>query len=383
MFTQPIMQEYCLYASEVAAFIGMNRYTSIDDIYVRLWERTFPKLYKSCHEQAEAAAGKTLRSVQAQASSDIVHADAQRRATAEQTLRAAIPRVAPAMLRAAVKRTLSADPLLGVLPPAEKRRRVEEGALAAARVAATAVDEVLADAKVSTPAVRVILLESTPAVATTKLAAMGVDTSLAASVSSRLSTAVVAIPVPTIGESIAAAAAQDVPPTTAVCGVLAGLLDAKAVDTARSAIQAASGTRLEAGSIQRAGVATGRTVDPPRQAYRKRIPCGEGCRVVLYGKVDGLRGDDEVVEAKQRQNRLFGRVIERERIQVYTYLFLAGRSRGTLLETYRAEQREYAVPFDPERWAGYRGQIQYGVVALHAILRDADARLTLLRRVLT
>ena len=89
-----------------------------------------------------------------------------------------------------------------------------------------------------------------------------------------------------------------------------------------------------------------------------------------------------MVEAKQRQNRLFGRVIERERIQVYVYMFLASRNRGTLLETYRDEQREYAVPFDPGRWAGYRGQSQHGINALHAILHDADARLALLRRAL-
>ena len=57
-------------------------------------------------------------------------------------------------------------------------------------------------------------------------------------------------------------------------------------------------------------------------------------------------------------------------------------AQGTLLETYRAEQWEYAIPFDPERWVGYRGPIQYGIVALHAILRDADARIALLLRVL-
>jgi len=30
------MQEYCLYVSEVAAFIGMNRYKSVDEVYVCL-----------------------------------------------------------------------------------------------------------------------------------------------------------------------------------------------------------------------------------------------------------------------------------------------------------------------------------------------------------
>ena len=64
-----IIQEYCLYASEVAAFIGMNQYKSVDEVYVCLWQRTFPKMCRACREQAEAAAGKTLRSVQAQATS--------------------------------------------------------------------------------------------------------------------------------------------------------------------------------------------------------------------------------------------------------------------------------------------------------------------------
>ena len=118
-------------------------------MYVCLWQRTFPKMYRACHEQAEAAAGKTLRSVQAHATSDIADAGTQRRAAADQSLRAAIPRIAPAMLHTTVKRYLAGDPLLGTLPPAEKRRRVEEGTQAATRAATTIVDEVLAEAKVS------------------------------------------------------------------------------------------------------------------------------------------------------------------------------------------------------------------------------------------
>ena len=378
------MQEYCLYASDVAAFIGENQYKTADTVYVDIWKRTFPTMYTACHEQAEAAAGKTLRSLQEQATIDIADADTRRRMVAHQSLCAAIPHVAPALLSTTVKRHLADDPLFDTLSPAEKRRRVDEGTQATTRAAAAIVDEVLTEAKVSptlVSAARSILLDSIPAVAIAKLAAIGVDAPLAQGVSARLTT-VVTIPVPTIGESIAAAAVQDVPPTAAVCGALSDILGVRAVQDARSAIQAASGTRLEAGSIHRAGLVTGRPVTLSRQAYRKRIPCGEGCRVVIYGKVDGLRGDTEVVEAKQRQNHLFGRVLERERVQVYVYLFLTDRTCGTLLETYRAEQREYAVPFDPEKWAGYRGRIQSGIVALHAILHDVEARIALLRRVL-
>lgn len=77
----------------------------------------------------------------------------------------------------------------------------------------------------------------------------------------------------------------------------------------------------------------------------------DGAPVTLLGKVDGrLEETGEVVEAKERRNRLFGRVVEYEKVQMHCYMHLTQTLRSVLRERHDDKTLDHVVPFDEEFW---------------------------------
>ena len=135
-----------------------------------------------------------------------------------------------------------------------------------------------------------------------------------------------------------------------------------------AAVNQGIGTRCEAAGLDLLERSTAKPVLKRNdQGFASSIRA-PGFVFKLYGKIDGLQ-DDVVVEHKQRQNHFMGRVIERERIQLYVYLFLTRRRRGLLVETFGGVQRHDAVEWDQRRWDGYHARIVQGMTKVHTTLR--------------
>ena len=67
--------------------------------------------------------------------------------------------------------------------------------------------------------------------------------------------------------------------------------------------------------------------------YTKELVRTDKYCIILKGKVDGISGDT-VVEAKNRQNRLFMELRDYERVQLEAYMFLTGYNKSVLTEHY-------------------------------------------------
>ena len=372
---------YCLFASEVAAFIGVNRYTSVDTTFAQVWERTFPEMFQNCLQLAEQRHGGPLHPPDVRAATAIAVVDARRSEVVVKTLRTAVRTLGPSAIRSSMKRILVDDPLLKEMPEGEKRRRLTE----CTRKYQETTESVIAAAVESMPdavaqeAKIILQTERDPVDAITALERIGVQ-----GITERVVTQVASTLVPTIQESIDAAVDGQTASCVAAMETVIGKDDQSTCKEVRSAVHTGLGTRQECASLDKFEARTGRPVTARNaRGYRKYTTCGEGCRVVICGRVDGLQGDDHVIEAKQRQGRLFGWLVEREKVQLYTYLYLTGRTKGTLVETFGGKQAEHHVEFDPDQWESYLERVHRGVRYLHEILHATDdsERVALLYRV--
>lgn len=80
----------------------------------------------------------------------------------------------------------------------------------------------------------------------------------------------------------------------------------------------------------------------------------------ISGKIDGMSShiNGEIVEVKNRQNRLFGFIPNYEMIQIQTYLRMTKSKKCHFVERYgSSESKSYEVLFDEERWES----IEYGL----------------------
>lgn len=97
---------------------------------------------------------------------------------------------------------------------------------------------------------------------------------------------------------------------------------------------------------------------------RKTLFSVSGIPVVLVGKVDGrLETSGEVVEAKERRNRLFGQVVGYERIQMHCYMHLTDTRRGILRERHNASAKNHFVDFDDMLWTSALEKLKEFVLA--------------------
>lgn len=382
---------YCVYASEIAALIGANRYKTRDDVMVRLWKKEQGEDFRLCKLQISTKAGRAVKSSEERAHEAVERVNASRAISTAATLQTAVLTTAPTDVENQVKHLISEDPLVSVMPSARKKQKIEFAVAEAKQAVTKAIQDACAD---KSQEVQTILESNPPSKAAEELQSAGCFdgdgdqcVAFATQVSNQVAATLVSkVSVPTIQESIRVAVESDERAAPTITALQAVVQDKEAVAAVQSQIHTGIGTRLEDASLNRYASKTQRPVVARNaQGYSKRIQCS-GWSFVIYGKVDGLQNDDclGVVEAKQRQNRLFGRIIEREKIQLYTYLFLTGRKRGTLVETYRDEQNSFHIEFDESEWAEYMRRIRDQMVEIHDLLTDEDntGRLQILERVL-
>jgi hypothetical protein len=94
--------------------------------------------------------------------------------------------------------------------------------------------------------------------------------------------------------------------------------------------------------------------------------------VKIGGRVDGIQ-EGCVIEHKQRRYRLFGYVSQRERIQLYVYMYLTGLQTGQLVETFGDKQQAHLVTFDQDVWNDYSARISDAVQELFNMLFEEDS----------
>lgn len=81
---------------------------------------------------------------------------------------------------------------------------------------------------------------------------------------------------------------------------------------------------------------------------RYTMPIYKNIRLVGY--IDGRTENGRIVEIKNRQNRLFGRVPEYERIQVQVYMKLTGTHTCMFIEQYKDKTNEFVIEFNESDW---------------------------------
>lgn len=85
--------------------------------------------------------------------------------------------------------------------------------------------------------------------------------------------------------------------------------------------------------------------------YVKRLFIWNNYEIKIKGMVDGIvQQTGEVVEVKERRNRLFHRVVDYEKVQLHCYMKLTNTKKALLRERFDEASLEYWVAFDDAFW---------------------------------
>jgi hypothetical protein len=84
--------------------------------------------------------------------------------------------------------------------------------------------------------------------------------------------------------------------------------------------------------------------------YKKELFKTDKCEVILCGRVDGISSNNELVETKNRRNRLFNRVPNYEKIQMECYMFLTGIEKCIHIENYEDKTNTEVYQHDETIW---------------------------------
>lgn len=87
-------------------------------------------------------------------------------------------------------------------------------------------------------------------------------------------------------------------------------------------------------------------------------------RVLVGGRVDGLLGDDTIVETKHRRNRLFNCIYNYEKVQIEIYLFLLDKKKCLHIENFNGESNQIYYDRDPDFLAEIKLQVQHRLIEL-------------------
>lgn len=87
------------------------------------------------------------------------------------------------------------------------------------------------------------------------------------------------------------------------------------------------------------------------RCVRRKMCTVSGFSVVLVGKADGVIAETgEIVEVKERREKLFQDMVEYERVQVHAYMALTKTQRALLRERFDAETADHWVEYDASFW---------------------------------
>ena len=128
------------------------------------------------------------------------------------------------------------------------------------------------------------------------------------------------------------------------------------IDHLRSRVYTSHGTRSEHKTSHKisASAEEGVRIVRDPKVYTLPLHTAGSKEFMLTGKIDRIEekpdGSRILVEIKNRANRLFGKVVEYENIQVQVYLQLLGLEHARLVEQYNQEIASYEVPRDDALW---------------------------------
>jgi len=130
---------------------------------------------------------------------------------------------------------------------------------------------------------------------------------------------------------------------------------AEVVEHLRSKVYTTHGTRSEDKTAEKVAVAEGVKWTKDNSFYTYDV-CEIGTdKFVVVGKIDRIEerpdGSKVLIEIKNRTNRLFGRVVEYEMIQVQMYLQMLGLVHARLVEQYNTQVLSHDITRDEEMWS--------------------------------
>lgn len=129
---------------------------------------------------------------------------------------------------------------------------------------------------------------------------------------------------------------------------------AEVVEHLRSRVYTTHGTRSEDKTAEKVAVDEGVTWTKDNAFYTHDVCEIGGAKFVVVGKIDRIEerpdGSKVLVEIKNRTNRLFGRVVEYEMIQVQMYLQMLGLVQARLVEQYNNQVLSHEITRDEEMW---------------------------------
>lgn len=127
-----------------------------------------------------------------------------------------------------------------------------------------------------------------------------------------------------------------------------GINTKEVVKAVESKITKDRGTKLEEKAVQDFEKVKGIEIERPIAPHLFYQDMEyNGIQWSVCGKVDA-ETEDSVIEVKNRRNRFM--CPEYDYIQLQTYLFIRGKSKGVLLERLKGENKETCFEFDHERW---------------------------------
>lgn len=126
---------------------------------------------------------------------------------------------------------------------------------------------------------------------------------------------------------------------------------AKTASAVHGAVNKSRGVARETDAIDAYQARHGVEVfDRNAQFFTKRLGDAE-YRCWVGGRVDGLQGD-RVIEVKCRRNRFFSYLPEYEKVQVHAYMFVTGRGVSDMVQYYDGEIQTSTHMFDAVYWDG-------------------------------
>jgi hypothetical protein len=89
--------------------------------------------------------------------------------------------------------------------------------------------------------------------------------------------------------------------------------------------------------------------DNNSKLYKLKLFSFDLYNIYICGKIDGIE-NDELIEVKNRKNRLFSYIPEYETIQIEVYFKLTGLKKGKLIQNYNDEQSIILIEQNNELW---------------------------------
>ena len=381
---------YVLFASEIAALIGENRYKTIDTIIIRLWKKLYQTDFRNCKNQLDDSSNSIMRTKEEVGKDDINKMDEQRKKTTTKIINKATSTQPPSEIVQYITDHISKDPIVNILPGHIRKRKLDEfqssvedvklsltKSIENTEIKLGASSKDVVDIIYSNRPEMALLILKERNIASEKKCKQIIDT-IQTAVKKTISTNLV---IPSISNSIDTIYKNEC--TKQLKLSLQNIITTEpAKSLLHSKINTRSGIIQEQSSLDIFEKTTEKIISRNSKGHIRKILC-TGWSFAIYGKVDGIQQNNIVIEAKQRQNRLFGRLIEREKIQLYTYLYITGCKKGILIETFEKIQNKYNIIFEESVWEEYMKRIYKNVEHIHFILTDknCEKRLDVLKRI--